>query len=465
MRRKKIIENAQISGIEHQGKGLFKVDGKVVFVPATHPGDNVDIKIVKNKKQYAEGRVLKYNQFAPYRIEAFCPNFGNCGGCKWQNIPYTKQLEYKAGFVKEAFEHIGKLDFPEIEPIIACEEDRLYRNKMEYSFSNRRWLTKEEIDSGKTFDVNHALGFHVAGAFDKVLDIETCYLQSELSDAIRNEIRAFTIAQHLDYYDLRAGKGLLRGVIVRKNTKGDYLLLFSVANAFKDGLFPLYDHLLEKFPAIKSLNYIVNNTPNDAIYPHKVVNYAGEKFITEQLNGVQFKIGPKSFFQTNTRQAEILYSTAIEMLELKGSETIYDLYTGIGSIALSVAAHCEKVVGIEQVEDAIKDAKENAQLNKMENAHFYTGDVRDLFNTELIGKYGKPDIIITDPPRAGMHKDVVKALSEAAAPKLLYISCNPNTQARDLEILCENYRIEKVQPVDMFPQTHHIENIVLLGVM
>lgn len=462
MKRGKIIENAEITGVEHQGKGLFKVDGKVVFVPATHPGDVVDIKITRNKSSFAEGRVLKFKEYAPYRIESFCPNFGNCGGCKWQNIPYEKQLEYKSGFVKEAFEHIGKLDFPGIDDIVPCETDRLYRNKMEYSFSNRRWLTNAEIASEKTFDVNHALGFHVAGAFDKVLDIEVCYLQSELSDAIRNEIRKYTIEHDLSYFDLREKTGLLRGVIVRKNRAGDYLLLFSVSEENKEQLFSLFNHLLEKFPAVKSLNYLINNTPNDAIYPHAVINYAGNDFITESLNEVKYKIRAKSFFQTNTAQAEVLYQKAIDMLELSGKETIYDLYTGIGSIALSVANHCEKVVGIEQVEDAIMDAKENAKLNEMNNAHFYTGDVRDLFNPTLLDKYGKPDIIITDPPRAGMHKDVVQALLKAAAPQLLYISCNPSTQARDLEMLCEKYSIEKVQPVDMFPQTHHIENIVLL---
>lgn len=463
MKKGKIIENTTIEGIEHQGKGLSKIDGKVVFVPATHPGDVVDIKIIKNNKRFAEARVVKFQKYAPYRIEAFCPTFGSCGGCKWQNISYEKQLEYKLGFVKEAFEHIGKLDFPSIESIVPCADDRLYRNKMEYSFSNRRWLTNEEISSGEEFDINHALGFHVAGAYDKVLDIKVCYLQSEISDAIRNEIRDYTIKHNIVYHDLRSRKGLMRGVIVRNNKLGDYLLLFSVFSANKKVLFPLFDHLLGKFPEIKSLNYLVNDTLNDAIYPHTVVNYAGENHITEELNGVRFKIGAKSFFQTNTKQAEILYQKAIEMLELDGSQTVYDLYTGIGSIALSVAKHCSKVVGIEQVKDAIEDAKENAKINEMDNAHFFAGDVRDLFNPDLVYKYGKADIIITDPPRAGMHKDVVQALLDAAAPQLLYISCNPSTQARDLELLCEKYSIQKVQPVDMFPQTHHIENIVLLN--
>jgi len=465
MSRKKkdvVIEGLAIASLEFHGKGVGRHNGKVVFVEGTLPGDVADVRLTKNKKDFAEGTVLRFHQYSAERQAAFCNHFGTCGGCKWQNLSYEKQLQYKEGFVKDALTRIGKLSDVNMLPIAGCDTQTLYRNKLEFAFSNQRWLTAAELQSDEVFSNRNALGFHIPGRFDKILNIERCHLQPEPSNGIRNFVNEYANEHQLAFYDIMKKKGLLRNLLIRTSTLGETMVVFSFFENAEKEIAALLDALKINFPQITSLNYMINHGANDIIHPYEVVCYYGKPFITEQLGHVRFKIGPKSFFQTNPLQAKKLYDIAADFANLKGNETVYDLYTGIGSIALYVANRCKKVVGIEQIPEAIDDAKENAQLNKINNCEFFTGDVRDMFNNDFYNTHGAPDLVITDPPRVGMHADVVKTFLEMEVPRIVYVSCNPSTQARDLQLLSDKYAVVKVQPVDMFPQTYHIESVALL---
>jgi 23S rRNA (uracil1939-C5)-methyltransferase len=465
MKRKKkniVIEQLEITGLEFQGKGVGRHNGKVVFVEGVLPGELVDLRITQNKKDFAIGQLIKFHRYAEERQQPFCQHFGLCGGCKWQNLSYEKQLQYKEGFVREALSRIGKLPEVPVLPIIGCSEQTYFRNKLEFAFSEQRWLTDEERNSETTFENRNALGFHIAGWFDKVLNIEHCHLQPEPSNAIRNFVNHYANENRLSFFNIRNKHGLLRNLMLRTTTTGEVMAVFSFFENDESAIFALLDALKQNFPSISSLNYVINHGANDIIHPYEVVCYYGKPFITEQLGDVQFKIGPKSFFQTNSKQAKVLYDVALDFAELKGDEAVYDLYTGIGSIALYVANRCKKVFGIEQIPEAITDAKENARLNNITNCEFFTGDVRDMFNNDFYNTHGAPDLVITDPPRVGMHADVVKTFLEMNIPRIVYVSCNPATQARDLQLLSDKYEILKVQPVDMFPQTYHIESVGML---
>lgn len=462
MARKRVIEQLAIEDIEYGGKGVGRRDGKVIFVEQTLPGDVVDARLIKNKKDFAIGKPIKFHSLSDQRIAAFCQHFGTCGGCKWQNIDYSTQLAYKTQFVEQSFTRIGKLDFPAIQPIIGCEDTQFYRNKLEYTFSNKRWLTQEEIDSDTDFDSRNALGFHIPGQFDKVLDIETCYLQASPSNDIRLAVKAFADQHGLTFFDIREQTGFLRNLVIRTTSTGQVMVILVVTQDDKTLINPILDDLKDKFPDITSLNYVVNDGRNDVYIDKAIITYAGQPYIEEQLGHVKFQIGPASFFQTNSIQANNLYSVVAKMANLQGNEIVVDLYTGIGSIALFLAKDCQKTYGVELVEPSIIDARKNALLNGIENCDFSVGDVKDVLEAGFLSEKEKPDLLITDPPRAGMHPDVAKALSRSGIPRIIYVSCNPTTQARDLTILCENYQIEEVQPVDMFPQTYHIENVVSL---
>jgi 23S rRNA (uracil1939-C5)-methyltransferase len=457
-----VLEHLEIASLEFQGKGVARHQSKVVFVEGALPGDVVDVKLVQNKKDYAIGRIVAHHRHSSERQQPFCKHFGLCGGCKWQSLSYQRQLHYKEHFVKDAMQHIGRLNDVNLLPIVGCESDTYFRNKLEFAFSNQRWLTDEEKDSGAAFNNRDALGFHIAGWFDKVLNIEHCHLQPEPSNAIRNFVNRYAAQHQLAYFDIRKQQGLLRNLLIRTSATGEVMVVFSFFRNDENEINALLEALKNNFPQITSLNYVINYGANDIIHPYEVVCYRGKPFITEQLGHVSFKIGPKSFFQTNTSQAKRLYDIVVDFAALQGNETVYDLYTGIGSIALYIAGRCRKVVGIEQIPDAIADAEENAQLNNITNTAFFTGDVRDMFNNDFYNTHGAPQLVITDPPRSGMHVDVVKTFLEFEVPRIVYVSCNPATQARDLLLLSEKYEVAKMQPVDMFPQTYHIESVALL---
>ncbi len=456
-----VIEQLTIEDLEIQGKGVARDNGKVIFVNDALPGETVDVLVIKKKRDYAEAKPIKFHSLSPKRIEPFCSHFGSCGGCRWQSISYEDQLAYKTYFVEQAMRRIGKLDGPEIQPILGCDKTQYYRNKMEFSFSNKRWLTKEQIDSEEELERN-ALGFHVRGFFDKVLDIEHCHLQSEPSNEIRLTVRAYAMEHGLTFYDIREHHGDLRNLWVRISNLNEVMIVVGFGTNNMEKVEGLMEHLKGAFPDIASLNYLINESANDMIYPHEVICYAGKPYINEELGHINLKIGPKSFYQTNSNQAKHLYDKALEIADIQKDDVVYDLFSGIGSIALYAAKQCKEVYGIEIVPEAIADAEENAKANGIENCHFYVGEVRKVFDEGFLSSTSKPDVIITDPPRAGMHPKVPKALLEIEAPKILYISCNPATQARDLLVLSEKYVVDTIQPVDMFPQTYHIENIVLL---
>jgi 23S rRNA (uracil1939-C5)-methyltransferase len=436
-------------------------EGKVYFIDKAVPGDVVDILVLKKKKSFFEGVVKEYKKKSEDRVEPRCEHFGVCGGCKWQHLDYAAQLRFKFNTVQNAMTRIGNVDPSVIKPIKGAKETFNYRNKLEYSFSNKRWLTEAEVKTDGKINQSSALGFHAPGAFDKVVDVNTCHLQENLSNEIRNFVRTYTQEHQLEYYDARAHTGLMRNMILRNTLLGQWMLIMSFAHEHEE-IIPLLRRLKEAFPQITSMYYVINKKHNDTILDQDIMLYAGAPFIVEQLANVQYKIGPKSFFQTNTAQAKVLFDTVVEFAGLKGDENIYDLYTGLGSIALYVSKTARKVVGIEEVEAAIIDAKENARFNSIENTVFYAGDVKDILTSDFSQKHGKPDLVITDPPRVGMHKDVVKTLLSLEAPRIVYVSCNPATQARDLELLSEKYIAKAMQPVDMFPHTHHIENVALL---
>ncbi len=449
-----------IHGVADRGKGVGRTpDGLVLFVEGAVPGDVVDVFVQKKKGGFGEGRIENLVQASPQRVEPFCAHFGVCGGCKWQHLAYETQLQHKNQTVLDAFARIAKVPVQEFLPILGAPETTNYRNKLEFAFSNKRWLLAEEMPAPG----GPGLGFHRAGAFDKVVDIQECHLQAEPSNSIRNTAREIALEQGLEFYDVRRHEGFLRNLMVRLTTTGECMLLVSFARDEPEAIRAFLDALLERLPGqITTMVYCINPKKNDTVFDLEMINYTGKGFVVENLGGRQFKIGPKSFFQTNSRQAKNLYDVVVQFAGLTGSENVYDLYTGTGSIALYVAQYCRQVVGIEEVPEAIADAHENQALNNIRNAVFYAGDVKNVLSPEFIEKHGKPDLVITDPPRAGMHEKAVRFLLELEAPRIVYVSCNPATQARDVQWLSEKYRVLKVQPVDMFPHTHHIENVALL---
>ncbi len=465
VRKKKelpIVEQIEIADVAAEGKAIARYNDMVIFVPYVAPGDIVDLQLYKKKHRYAEGRVLKFHQYSPLRVEPFCEQFGVCGGCKWQHLPYEEQLKFKQKQVVDNLTRIGKIDLPEISPILGSKKTLFYRNKLEFTFSNKSWLTQEELQSEQTFGCRNALGFHIPGMFDKVLDIKKCWLQDDISNQIRLCIRQFALEHNYPFFDLRQQEGLMRNIIIRTASTGEIMLIVVFFENDTDKISALMNHIAETFPQITSLLYIVNQKANDTITDQEVRIFKGRDYILEQMEGLQFKIGPKSFYQTNSEQAYELYKVARNFAALTGNESVYDLYTGTGTIANFVARQTRQVIGIEYVPEAIEDAKVNAELNKITNAEFYAGDMKDILTASFIEKHGRPDVIITDPPRAGMHDDVIKAILFAAPDRIVYVSCNPATQARDLSLLDSGYRVQAVQPVDMFPHTQHVENVVLL---
>ena len=437
-------------------------DGKVVFIPNVVPGDVVDVQTFKKRKSYYEGKAVKFHEFSEHRTEPICQHFGVCGGCKWQNMKYDQQLYYKQNEVKNHLQRIGKIELPEFESILGSKEQFFYRNKMEFGFSNARWMTEQELHSDETFDNKNALGFHIPKMWDKILDIEKCHLQRDPSNAIRNEIRAFAIKNDLSFFNPRNHEGLLRTLMIRTASTGEIMVLLQFFEEQKANRELLLDHIANRFPEITSLQYVINGKANDTIYDQKVHLYKGRDYILEEMEGLHFSINAKSFYQTNSEQAYELYKITRDFAGLTGNEIVYDLYTGTGTIAQFVSKQAKKVVGVEAVPEAIADAKENAKRNSITNCDFFVGDMKVVFNEAFIVQNGTPDVIITDPPRDGMHKDVIAQILKIAPEKIVYVSCNSATQARDLALMDEHYKVTRVRPVDMFPQTHHVENVVLL---
>lgn len=457
-----LLEKVPVTGVAAEGKAIARVDGMTVFVPYAVPGDVADIQITKKKSNYAEGKVTRFESFSENRADPFCEHFGTCGGCKWQILPYGEQLKYKQKQVEDNLTRIGKVELPEISPILGAPETTFYRNKLEFTFSDKRWLTEKEISSGSEPRQMDALGFHIPGMFDKVLDINKCWLQDDLSNQIRNAARDFCLKNKFSFFDLRNQSGLMRTLILRNTSVGEWMVIVVFYEDDAEKREMLLNFLAGKFPQITSLLYIINRKANDTITDQEVICWKGREYIVEEMEGLQFKIGPKSFYQTNSRQAYSLYKVAREFAGLSGSERVYDLYTGTGTIANFVARNAGKVIGIEFVEEAIEDARKNSRNNNIENTSFFAGDMRKILTVDFIREHGRPEVIITDPPRAGMHDDVIGAILFAEPQRIVYVSCNPATQARDLNLLDSKYRVARVQPVDMFPQTHHVENVVLL---
>ena len=465
MGRKKhdiILENVLIEAVAAEGKAIAKVDGTVVFVQFAVPGDIVDVRITKKKKNYMEGCILRIVKPSEKRLEPFCSHFGVCGGCKWQPLPYEMQLQAKQQQVYDQLVRIGHLDIPEIQPIIPSEKTVFYRNKLEFTFSSRRWIEAGEDPESLTPAERQGLGFHVGRFFDKVLDIKHCWLQEEPSDSIRLFIKRYALEHNLEFFDIREHRGFLRNMIVRNNLKGDVMLILCFYHEDAAARTALLDAVSDAFPRITSLWYVINGKANDSISDLDCILYKGEDAIYEEMEGLRFKIGPKSFYQTNSLQAYRLYSTARDFADLKGNETVYDLYTGTGTIAQFISKHAAKVIGIEYVPEAIADARTNAENNGVTNCEFFAGDMKDVLTPGFIEEHGKPDVIILDPPRAGIHPDVAGVILDASPERIVYVSCNPASQARDLAILAEKYEITAVRPVDMFPHTHHVENVCAL---
>ena len=461
--KKQTFLNVEVIDAGAKGKTVGKApDGKVIFLPNAVPGDVVDVFAFKKRKAYYEGKATVFHKLSNKRTDAVCEHFGTCGGCKWQHMDYKHQLFYKQKEVVNNLTRIGHLELPEVTPIIGSEKQYFYRNKMEFSFSDSRWLSTEEINSDQDLGDKNALGFHIPGMWDKILDITTCHLQADPSNAIRNAVKEFAIKNKLEFFNTRNQTGLLRTLMIRTSTTGDLMVLIQFFKEEKQKRELLLNFLVEEFPEITSLQYVINTKANDTIYDQDVICFKGEDHIFEEMEGLKFKINAKSFYQTNSYQAYELYKVTRDFAGLSGDEIVYDLYTGTGTIAQFIAKQAKKVIGIESVPDAVLAAQENAQLNKIENTEFYVGDMKSVFNNEFLETHGKPDVIITDPPRDGMHKDVVQQLLNIAAERIVYVSCNSATQARDLALMNEMYKVTKVQPVDMFPQTHHVENVVLL---
>lgn len=469
MSRKKkplpILEGVTITDVAAEGKSLTRVDDMVVFVPFAVPGDVVDLQVRKKKHHYCEAEVVRFIKYSERRAEPVCQHFGICGGCKWQNLPYEDQLKAKQKQVHDQLTRIGKVELPDFRPILGSEKIYEYRNKLEFSCSNKRWLTKEEVNSGVQLDYKNAIGFHITGAFDKIYPIEKCWLMDDLCNQIRNEIRDYALNNGISFFDVREQTGLLRDIMIRNSSTGEWMVLVQFKfqeQGDEQRAHDLLQHIGDRFPQITSLLYVNNQKCNDTFSDQTIEVFKGKDHITEMMDKLQFKVAAKSFYQTNTQQAFHLYEVARQLAQLTGKELVYDLYTGTGTIANFVARHAQQVIGIEYVEDAIADAKANSKCNGIENTLFYAGDMKDILTDEFVEQHGKPDVIITDPPRAGMHPDVIQTILRAAPKRIVYVSCNPATQARDLEVLNEQYRVEAVQPVDMFPHTPHVENVVLL---
>ena len=460
--KKPLLENIEIKKIAAEGKSIAYVDEKVLFVPNTVPGDIVDVQVTRKRKSFLEGFIVNVRKYSDIRTEPFCTHFGVCGGCKWQNLPYQLQTEFKQQEVVDNLQRIGKVELQNVAPIIGSPKTTYYRNKLEYTFCNKRFLTREEIAEGQDINRTPAVGFHVPGLFDKVIDIEKCYLQAEPSNAVRIFIRDYAIVHELSFYDIREQAGFLRTLIIRTSSTGEVMVIVTFGEENREAREGLLHALVQRFPEITSLMYVINEKMNDTITDQEVICFHGNDHIFEQMEDLKFKIGPKSFYQTNSEQAYNLYSKTRELAGLTGKEIVYDLYTGTGTIANFVARNAQKVIGIEYVPEAIEDAKVNSALNGIDNTLFYAGDMKDVLNEEFIRHHGHPDVIITDPPRAGMHKDVVDTILKAAPNRIVYVSCNSATQARDLSIMDTDYQVMAVQAVDMFPHTHHVENIVLL---
>lgn len=457
---KRGLSNVEIFDIAEEGKGVARHEDLVLFIEKAIPGDVVNVELQRKKKNFAEGRVTEILSPSPYRTEPFCPHFGICGGCKWQHMAYDAQLKFKQQHVDNALSRIGKINTGSMETILGSEQVRYYRNKLEFTFSNKRWLTSKDEEADKN-DME-ALGFHVPGRFDKILDIEHCYLQEEPSNNIRNAVRDYAIENHISFYDLRMHEGALRNLIIRTSSTGEVMVIVVFAYPEKGQIESLMGYIALQFPEIVSLLYIVNQKRNDTIFDQDIHVYRGRDFIYEEMEGLKFRVGPKSFYQTNSQQAYELYKITREFAGLHGNELVYDLYTGAGTIANFIARSAREVIGVEYVPSAIEDAKINSSINGIMNTKFFAGDMKDVLTTAFIAEHGKPDVLITDPPRAGMHPDVVNRILEMETPKIVYVSCNAATQARDLEMLGAKYEVVRIKPVDMFPQTQHVENVVLL---
>ena len=457
-----LLQKIPITAIAAEGKAIARYNDWVIFVPFVVPGDVVDIQLTRRKNSYAEGQAIHFHEYAKQRTTAFCQHYGVCGGCKWQILPYSEQIRYKQQQVTDNLNRIGKVELPEISPILGSEKTRFYRNKLEYTFSNKRWMTADELQSGQVFDNRDALGFHIPTMFDKVLDINECWLQAEPSNSIRLAIREFCLKNQYEFFDLRNQTGLMRNIIIRTSSTGEVMLIVVFYEDNREKRDALLRSVAEDFPEITSLLYIINRKANDTITDQEVHVFKGKDHIFEQMEGLRFKIGPKSFYQTNSEQAYNLYKVVRDFAGLSGNELVYDLYTGTGTIANFIAKDASQVIGIEYVPEAIEDAGINSELNGITNTLFFAGDMKDLLNADFIAQHGRPDVIITDPPRAGMHNDVIDTILFAEPQKIVYVSCNPATQARDLNLLDKKYRVMRVQPVDMFPHTHHVENVALL---
>ena len=469
MARKKkelpLLEKVTITDVAAEGKAVAKVNELVIFVPYVVPGDVVDLQVKRKKNHYAEAVAVKFHEKSPLRTEPFCSHFGVCGGCKWQCLSYEEQLKYKQKQVFDNLTRIGKVELPEFRPISGSEKTRFYRNKLEFTFSNKRWLTEEEVKQDVKYDQMNAVGFHIPGAFDKVLAIDKCWLQDDISNQIRNAVRDYAYAHNFPFFDLRTQEGLLRNIMIRTSSTGELMVVLQCKVTDDEGrrkMEEILQFMADSFPQITSLMYVINNKCNDTIGDLDVEVFKGNDHIFEEMEGLRFKVGPKSFYQTNSEQAYNLYKVAREFAGLTGNELVYDLYTGTGTIANFVARQARKVVGIEYVPEAIEDAKVNSALNGIDNTLFYAGDMKDILTNDFIAEHGRPDVIITDPPRAGMHNDVIDVILAAEPKRIVYVSCNPATQARDLQLLDGKYKVTAVQPVDMFPHTHHVENVVQL---
>ncbi len=466
MARKKkelpLLSGVNISDVAAEGNSIARVDDFVVFIPFGAPGDVADVKIDRKKRNYAEGHIENLISLSPIRVEPKCEHFTVCGGCRWQHLPYEFQLKCKQQQVEDALQRIAKIPIPELSPILGSESIWEYRNKMEYTFSNKKWLTFDQLRSGEEFPDRRAAGFHISGAFDKVLDINKCHLQDNLGNQLRLFIKQYGIENNLSFYDLREQHGFLRTLMIRIASTGEVMAVMVFGEDKRDDIIRLLDAVSEKFPEITSLQYVINTKVNDTISDQEILLYKGREYIEESMENLRFRIGPKSFYQTNSIQAYKLYSVARDFAGLTGNELVYDLYTGTGTIACFIAPKARHVIGIEYVPEAIEDAKINAAVNNLDNTEFYAGDMKNVLTSDFISEHGRPDVMIVDPPRAGMHEDVVNVIIGAEPERIVYVSCNPATQARDLALLHAKYDVEAVQPVDMFPHTQHVENVVSL---
>lgn len=457
-----VLPEIEITGVAAEGKSIARFNDMVIFIPFGAPGDIADIKIDRKKHSYAEGHIERLITPSPIRTQPRCEHFTVCGGCRWQHLPYEYQLKCKQQQVTDALTRIAKVELPEISPIIGSKETWHYRNKMEYTFSNKKWLTFDQLRSGEEFPDRDAAGFHIPGAFDKVLDIKRCHLQDDFGNRLRNFIKDYGKAEGMSFYDLKSNSGFLRTLMIRIASTGEIMVLMAVGEDNQCAIQKLMSAINDRFPEITSLSYVINTKLNDTFADLDIVTFSGRPYIEERMDDLRFRIGPKSFYQTNSEQAHRLYEVARDFADLKGGELVYDLYTGTGTIANFVAKCCRKVIGIEYVEDAIKDARINSEVNGIENTLFFAGDMKDVLTDDFIDEHGRPEVMIVDPPRAGMHGDVVNVILNAEPERIVYVSCNPATQARDMALLDEKYKVVRVQPVDMFPHTHHVENVVKL---